>query len=106
MTNNESISEVAKELNLELSSGSFNERFEQLASAINQLLTSRFDKLVSILYRLDVSENKLRALLAQQPSEDAGKLIAGLMIERQAEKIASREEFKGPSSDIDENEKW
>ncbi len=76
-----------------------------LAIHINQLLQNNFEKLVSLLYRIDVSEKKLKQLLKDHPKEDAGNIIASLIIERQLEKIKSRKLFK-TDADFDGEEKW
>ncbi|WP_315818669.1 hypothetical protein [Paraflavitalea speifideaquila] len=39
-----------------------------------------------MLYRLDVSEPRLKQLLAQETGTNAGELIAALIVERQLEK--------------------
>lgn len=78
----------------------------ELARRINELLNSDFSRLISVLYRMDVSEPKLRLLLKENPGTDAGLLIADLMIERQLQKIKTRRETKRGYNDIDENEKW
>ncbi len=77
-----------------------------LAARINYLITNDFTQLVQILYRIDVSEPKLKSLLKQNPDEDAGKIIAALVIERQLEKIKSREQFKKGGEGINESDKW
>ena len=78
----------------------------QLAALINELVNKDFDKLISILYRLDVSEQKLKTMLGQHTTEDAGVLIAAAIIERQQQKAASRQQFSKPASDIPDDEKW
>jgi uncharacterized protein YwgA len=78
---------------------------EQLSLLINQLINTDFEKLAGILYRIDVSEKKLKKLLADNPGMDAGQLIAGLVIERLIEKKKSREKFRRDSNMSDE-EKW
>ncbi len=78
---------------------------EWLAAMINELLNNNFQGLISILYRVDVNETKLRALLAQHPDTNAGNIIADLLIERQRQKINTRSSFKSDGP-IDENEKW
>jgi len=77
-----------------------------LAGKINELLVHDFARLVSILYRVDVSEPKLKSLLKQHPGTDAANIIASLLIERQLEKKRSREQYRSKTSDTDENEKW
>ena len=76
-----------------------------LAEAVNRLLNNNFEKLVSILYRIDVSEEKLKMVLKENPGADAGNIIADLIIERQLQKIKSR---KKPASNdsIPDEEKW
>ncbi len=78
---------------------------EQLAILINQLINTDFEKLAGILYRIDVSEKKLKKLLSDNPGMDAGLLIADLVIERQIEKKKSREKFRRDSN-ITDDEKW
>lgn len=82
------------------------EQYQAIVDHINTLLQKDFSQLVSLLYRLDVSEAKLRALLQQNPDTDAAILIANLVLERQAQKIRSRRENTRRDHEIDENEKW
>lgn len=77
---------------------------ESLAAYIDQLINHDFSKLVQLLYRMDISEKKLKQTLATSQT-DAGVLIAKMMIERELQKIKSRKEFK-KRSDIPEDEKW
>jgi len=53
-----------------------------LELAINELIKNDFSKLVQILYRIDVSEAKLKNILNSNPNEDAGKLIAQVIVDR------------------------
>ncbi len=78
---------------------------EKLALHINHLINHDFEKLVSLLYRIDVNENKMRQLLEQKEGENAAGLIADLIIERQLQKIKSRKETKSNNS-IPDEEKW
>lgn len=78
---------------------------EQLSSHINYLIQSDFQKLVSILYRVDVSESKLKLLLKETPGYDAANIIADLIIERQLQKIKSRQEHRNDEN-ISDDEKW
>ena len=78
---------------------------QKLVQAVNHLLVNDFNKLVWVLYRVDVSEPKLKRLLQEHPKTDAAQLITDLLIERQQEKARSREHFKG-NADIPEDEKW
>ena len=55
---------------------------------------------------MDVSEPKLKNLLANHPQADAGIIIAQLMIERQLQKIATRKQFRQKDNSINEEDKW
>ena len=86
---------------------SLDELRQILSEYINPLISNNFNKLISILYRLDINESKLKQLLLDNPSGDAGKIIADLIIERQMQKIKSRQSFRQKGeNNIDENEKW
>jgi hypothetical protein len=61
-----------------------------LAEKLNELIRSDFNMLVTILYRIDVSEEKLKKLLKDNAGEDAGRIMARLIIERQLQKIKAR----------------
>lgn len=58
-----------------------------LAAYVNELIMTNFERLVQLLYRIDVSEEKLKKLLRQNPESNAGLIIASLIIERQKQKI-------------------
>ncbi len=74
-----------------------------LETAINELIKNDFSRLVQILYRIDVSEAKLKNILNSNPNEDAGKLIAQVVLERLAATKKARESFNMQSR-IDDTE--
>lgn len=78
---------------------------QELERVIHELINHDFQKLVQILYRLDIPEKKLREALRDQSQELAGPIIARLIIEREVQKKAAREQFRqqGP---IPDDEKW
>lgn len=111
MQSNETIKEVVDQLQnvqlgISVQVNSYQQLQHQLARRINYLITHDFSLLISILYRLDISEKKLRQLLFPSGEATAGDIIAELVIERQVQKIASRKAFKDNSTDIPEAEKW
>ncbi len=85
---------------------SIEELKKQLSIHINHLIKNDFEKLITYLYRVDVREQKLKSLLQQFPGEDAGNIIAGLIIERQQQKIKTRQQFSQRDNDLSEEEKW
>ncbi|MBL0146102.1 MAG: hypothetical protein IPP48_10305 [Chitinophagaceae bacterium] len=85
---------------------SIDELIQNLSVEINELINTNFEKLISILYRMDVSEQKIKHLLAYNNRTNAGVIIATLMVERELQKIKSRAEFAKKSNDLNEDEKW
>lgn len=81
----------------------------ELAIVINEMILHKRDRLIQVLYRMDISEKKLKALLQHHPQTDAGSIIAALVIERQQQKIASREANKlkdNEATDVEGAERW
>ena len=104
MTNDLAIQQIAKDLQLTLTS---NEHVDirLIIDRINELIQKDFPSLLNLLYRIDVSEEKLKSVLNSQPETDAAILITQLIIERQNEKLKSKEINKN-FGDIPEDEKW
>lgn len=80
--------------------------WDQLVTFVNELITQDFNQLVLLLYRLDINEKKLKQTLADHPDQNAGELIAKLIVDRQEEKKRSREAFKQKDWESSEEEKW
>lgn len=78
-----------------LSEGGNENRFAILAGYLDGLINTNFNRLLSILYRVDVSEEKLRKALAYpEAGKSAGEIIAQLLIDRELEKIKTRAKYK------------
>jgi len=112
MENNELIRSLNEGLALEMpASSSYEEIHALLSEYINGLIKTNFEKLVTYLYRIDVSEAKLKSLLQHFPEQDAGNIIASLIIERQEQKIKLRQHSDSNRNSSNENtpddeEKW
>ena len=65
-----------------------------LISEIANLIEHNMERLKWILYRIDVSEQKLQAALAENAPADAPVIIADMIIERQIQKAETRLKFK------------
>ena len=99
------ISELSDKLEIDLPEKRSMEELKLLLSGyLDHLISNNPDKLVSILSRVDVSEKMLKANLQNQ-KENASSVMAQMIIDRQLEKIKTRERFKS-NDDIPENEKW
>jgi hypothetical protein len=105
--NKELIPEINQSLEINLpATTSYEELKQKLAFHINNLINQDFEKLVFYLYRIDVDELKMKYLLDQKEGENAAGLIADLIIDRQLQKIKSRQQFSQRDNNIDESEKW
>ena len=65
-----------------------------LATYINELILNDFEKLVFILYRIDINEKAIKQLLQKATTVSAGETIADAIIARETEKIALRKKRK------------
>ena len=107
MAQQELIQQINKELSIDLSEQIDEQQLiSQLETYVNQLIVHHFEQLVSLLYRIDVSENKITQVLQQQAGEDAAKLITRLIIERQLQKVESRKHYTRKFPEADDDEKW
>lgn len=79
---------------------------DELRNFLNELIQSDFTKLVQLLYRIDISEMKLKQILKDNPQSDAGLLIAEMIIERQIQKIRFRKEMESKEVEDGGEERW
>ena len=101
--NNEIVQIVNQSFDLETTESNF---VNFLTDKINYLIIHDFNKLIYILYRADINEQKLNRLLAENKKEDAGKIIAALFIQRHLEKIKSRQENRTSAGNDSQEERW
>ena len=91
MDNDELVREINNTMAIEAAPGISMDDLQQLvADHVNNLIQHNFQKLITVLYRVDVSEIKLKQLLQENPGLDAAKIIGGLIIERQIQKIKTQ----------------
>ena len=79
---------------------------QQLQAAVNYLILHDFEKLVQLLYTIDVDEKRLKILLQQQQGEDAAALISRMLINRQLQKAEWRRQHSQRNDMDDSEEKW
>ena len=65
-----------------------------LADVIGYMIEKKLDYLLSLLYRLDVSESKINHALMPGNPEDANVALARLVIERQKQRIATKRAYR------------
>ncbi len=110
MSSNETIAVAANELKTYISFAlpkeiSYEMLVKALSERLNAMINDDFAGLVQLLYRMDVSEKKLRDVLASNENQPSAELIAGIIIERQLQKIEARKSFKA-GTNISDEEKW
>lgn len=73
------------------------QRKEDLIRAISipvrKWLAEDMEKLLSVLYRIDVDEQKFKEVIASFPPEELHEEIARLIVDRQIQKLRYRKEF-------------
>src|SRR5688572_12778427 len=77
----------------------------KLQALINHLLLHDVNSLLSILYRVDVDEKKLKELLRDEPDRDAAVLLSEMIVERLIQKEISRE-LNRRENDIPDEDRW
>jgi hypothetical protein len=74
-----------------------------LAHRIAQIIAQGPDAFFTLMYRLDISEGKLRRVMHDI---DAPDKIARLILERQLQKVRSRNHYKNNGLDTDPDLQW
>lgn len=79
-----------------------------LIDYIDELVSRDFDALLLLLYRIDVSEDRVKKLLEKAQGQNTSRIIAELIIERQKQKLYWRNKFKSQliKQDEDDEERW
>lgn len=75
----------------------------QLTDVIAFLIDKNFEKLLWILYRIDVDEEKAKQLLSKHLPEKAPEILAELIINRQQQKEEFRKQFHMEPDDTDDD---
>ncbi|MEI6817847.1 MAG: hypothetical protein WCL14_14670 [Bacteroidota bacterium] len=68
----------------------YGELKEQLLPVFNGLLSNNRQKLMRMLYIIDISERKLSNMIRNYPDESMGSIISHLVIERELQKVITR----------------
>ena len=70
-----------------------------IALYVQELIDNDFEKLLHTLYRIDIPDYKVKNSIDASAPGEAPKVIAKLILEREKEKIATREKFKSKGED-------
>lgn len=82
---------------------SLNELRKYLTMKIAELLDTNYEKLINILYRIDVNEDKLNELFGNKNREPIPEKLADLIIERQLQKINIRNMYRRERKNLPED---
>lgn len=72
----------------------YDELFDQLILHISNLLNSSYQRLMSLLYQIDVGEAKLAKLIDERPGSSVAEVITEAILERELLKVLTRLYFK------------
>jgi hypothetical protein len=103
---NESSNDIVRLVSSAVSVQELEDLRQNLASHLDTLISGDFLALVRVLYRLDISEKKLKKILEETGGKNASFTIADMIIERQLQKIRSRAEHKKGNDNIPDDERW
>ena len=84
-------------LEIKFSGNAFNayeELFEQIEPHINQLINSNQQKFMSILYRIDLSDEQIKRAVNENSSEPFSAIVSDLIIKRELQKVVIRNHYK------------
>lgn len=93
MTDNKSL--FSSTLSIDYIEGVSDERMLQIIEQrVTELMSQSPDLLFSYLYRLDISEKKIKQGLYESDGMSPNLAIARLILERQKQRIASKKKYK------------
>lgn len=76
-----------------------------LIDLIDNLIANNFQQLINVLYKIDVSENKIKLALQQQQNRKTAEVLVEMILERLQQKAESRKATK-TNNFIPEDEKF
>jgi len=77
----------------------YEEMSTQLQPVFHELLFNNRQKLMRVLYIIDIPEEKLQSTIAKHPEEPLANIISHLVIERELQKVITRRYFSQKSKE-------
>ncbi len=92
---------IARDFELEMGTEPMTEEelFDILANEVAYMIDHRMDFLLSLLYRLDVLEHKINMALGPMSTEPPHIALARLIMERQKQRIITKQKYKPKQTD-------
>lgn len=66
-----------------------------LTPTVKDMLDHAFERLIHAVYRIDIPEKELMAILEQSPPAEVATRLTEAIVDRQLEKISLREKYRG-----------
>lgn len=66
---------------------------KQLSRIISYLIDKDFQRLLNVLYRIDINEEKFKIALTLDPPSEVAPAIAQLIIDRELQKVITRRKY-------------
>lgn len=85
---------IQKYFDNEIKCNNYDELLNWLTEQVVYLMLNDMEKLLGILYRIDVNEKKVKQSFAQTEPQKIAPLIAELILQRELQKAESRLKYK------------
>jgi len=72
----------------------YDELKSQIEPVISKLMNNNYERLLSVLYRIDVNEKSISEEIYRRNDEEPSSIITDLIIERELKKVIIRNYFK------------
>ncbi|MGH2575687.1 MAG: hypothetical protein ACRDFC_08330 [Ignavibacteria bacterium] len=76
-----------------------NEIKKNLTDKIKTFLDNNIEKLLTILYRIDIQEDTIKKIFSEYNKNEIPLVIADIIIERQLDKIKTRQLYRNRNTD-------
>ncbi len=73
----------------------YEELFDQVQPGLDKLLQTNQQKFLSILYRIDLSEEQVKKAVQANTSEPFSAIVTDLILKRELQKVVFRNSLKG-----------
>lgn len=90
---------IAKDFNTVITD-SVDDIRKMLAAKLDEMMQTKMEQLVSILYRIDVSQSKLDNIFSTGTREEIPFFLADAIIERQLNKVKTRHQYKNRDPEL------
>lgn len=78
-----------------LASSSLEEVLKYLEQVISYLLDNDFERLLQIMYRIDIDENRFKQVIHDDKPGEIARKLARLVLDRELSKVRSRARYRG-----------